>query len=149
MLNKKFLLVYLLSFVSEGLLANKIDAEFVDRFGVPEVNVCKTKFDDKVNYSACLDTVHTSKVRELEIWQKNIVFKLQEVAEINGRRDAITLFKSTSKEFEQFKNKNCKWQYLSMLPDASIAANMSKECHIYMTIQRTNELKQLSQFEFF
>lgn len=146
---KKLFLVACFTLTSQFSIAEETAVQNVGRFDIPEVLLCQTKFDDKVNYSACLDSVLVKKQRELSTWNKSMNFKLQEVAELNGRKDAITLFSSSQQEFERFKNKNCKWQYLTLLPDTHIAANMTKECEIYMTIQRTNELKHMSKFDFF
>jgi hypothetical protein len=143
---KKFLLLSVLIFINTTAQADTLNANDVSRFDIPEVKHCQSKFSDNVTYSTCLDSVLSTKKRELETWQTDMETKIREVT---GRRDALSLFEKSSEEFEQFKNKNCKWQYLTFLPDVESAVNMSKECQVYMTIQRINELKQLSKFDFY
>ena len=143
---KKFLLLSVLIFINTTAQADTLNTNDVSRFSIPEVKHCQSKFSDNVTYSTCLDSVLSTKKRELETWQTDMETKIREVT---GRRDALSLFEKSSEEFEQFKNKNCKWQYLTFLPDVESAVNMSKECQVYMTIQRINELKQLSKFDFY
>ena len=133
-----------------GIFSFTLSAEeLINRFNMQDIKVCKSKFGNKVAYSTCLDGVLSDKTRELKTWQKSINLKLQELTSFNGRRDTMVLFKKSSRAFEKFKENNCKWQYLSLLPDIYTAGNMSKECHIYMTIERIHELKQLNDFEFY
>lgn len=146
MFYKKFLLLSVLIFINTTAQADTLNANYVSRFDIPEVKNCQSKFSDNVTYSTCLDSVLSTKTRELETWQTDMETKIREVT---SRRDALSLFEKSSEEFEQFKNKNCKWQYLTFLPDVESAVNMSKECQVYMTIQRINELKQLSKFDFY
>lgn len=123
-------------------------AENIKIFDIKEILDCQTRFKDRVDYSRCLDRVISSYDRKLVSWQKNIEFKLKEVAAINGRRDAIIIFQVSNEEFEAYKKKNCNWQYLAMLPDVSSAAIINKECNIAMTAQRIEDLKEISAFEF-
>lgn len=145
MFNKNFLLLFCIGIFSINLSAD----ELVNRFNIQDTKICKSKFGNKVAYSTCLDSVLSDKIRELNTWQKSINLKLQEIASFNGRRDTMVLFKKSSRMFEKFKESNCKWQYLSLLPDIYAAGNMSKECHIFMTVKRIHELKQLNDFEFY
>ena len=145
MFNKNFLLLFCLVFFSSQLSADELD----NRFNIQDIKRCKSKFGSEVAYSTCLDSVLSDKIRELKTWHKSIDLKLQEISSYNGRRDAMVLFKKSSQTFDKFKENNCKWQYLSLLPDIYAAGNMSKECHIYMTIQRINELRQLNDFDFY
>ena len=123
-------------------------AENIKIFDIKEILDCQSRFKDRVDYSRCLDRVLTSYERDLVSWQNNIKFKLQEVAETNGRRDAILVFGSANNEFESYKKKNCNWQYLAMLPDVSSASIINKECKIAMTAQRIEDLKEINAFEF-
>lgn len=143
---KKFLLISVLIFINTIAQADTLNAGYMSRFDIPEVKDCQSKFSDNVTYSTCLDSLLSTKTRELETWQTDMQTKLKEVT---SRLDVLPLFEKSNKEFEQFKNKNCKWQYLTFLPDVESAVNMSKECQVYMTIQRINELKQLSKFDFY
>ncbi|GHB76427.1 hypothetical protein GCM10008107_27420 [Psychrosphaera saromensis] len=146
MFYKKFLLLCFLIFINTTAQADSLNVNNVSRFDIAEVKHCQSKFSDNVTYSTCLDSVLTTKKRELETWQTDMETKLKKVT---SRTDALSLFAASSQEFEQFKNKNCKWQYLTFLPDVESAVNMSKECQVYMTIQRINELKQLSKYDFY
>lgn len=145
MFYKNFLLLFCLLPLTFNLSADEV----AGRFNIKEVKNCKSRFENKVSYSTCLDSALSEKVRVLNTWKESLNLKLKEVTSYNGRRDAIVLLKKSNQAFEKFKENNCKWQYLSLLPDINDAANMSKECHIYMTIQRINELKQLNEFKFY
>lgn len=123
-------------------------AENIKIFDIKEILDCQARFKDRVDYSRCLDRVISSYDRTLVSWQNNIKFKLQEVAETNGRRDAIIIFQVSGEEFQSYKKKNCNWQYLAMLPDVSSASIVNKECTIAMTAQRIEDLKEISAFEF-
>lgn len=123
-------------------------AENIKIFDIKEILDCQSRFKDRVDYSRCLDRVLTNYERTLGTWETNMKFKLQEVAETNGRRDAIIIFQVSSEEFESYKKKNCNWQYLAMLPDVSSASIINKECKIAMTAQRIEDLKEISAFEF-
>ena len=125
-----------------------VAAENIKIFNIKEILDCQTRFKDRVDYSRCLDRVITSFDRTLVTWQNDIKFKLQEVAAINGRRDAIIIFEVSNEEFDSYKKKNCNWQYLAMLPDVSSASIINKECQIAMTAQRIEDLKEISAFEF-
>ena len=123
-------------------------ADNVKIFEIQQILDCQARFKDRVDYSRCLDRVLTNFDRTLVSWQNDIKFKLQEVAENNGRRDAINIFEVSNKEFQSYKKKNCNWQYLAMLPDVSSASIINKECRIAMTAQRIEDLKEISAFEF-
>lgn len=128
--------------------SNSMAAANVKVFEIAEILDCQARFKDRVDYSRCLDRVLTGFERTLVTWQNDVKFKLQEVAELNGRRDAIIIFQVSNEEFESYKKKNCNWQYLAMLPDVSSASIINKECKIAMTSQRVEDLKEISAFEF-
>jgi hypothetical protein len=142
---KNYLFLFCLISLSPSVTAE----ESIGRFNIKEVKECKNKFGNTIAYSTCLDSVLSDKARKVKTWEKSINLKLQEAVSINGRRDAVVLFKKSSQSFKKFTEDNCKWQYLSLLPDINVAANMSKECHVFMTVQRIHELQQLNDFEFY
>lgn len=120
----------------------------VTLYEVPEILNCQERHKTVVTYSQCLDTVVKQYHRELTTWETNIELKLQSLASTAGRRDAITAFKRSVKEFKEFRKRDCAWQYLAMLPDVSSASIITKECDINMTIQRIGSLKEISAFDF-
>jgi hypothetical protein len=85
---KKFLLLSVLIFINTTAQADTLNANDVSRFDIPEVKHCQSKFSDNVTYSTCLDSVLSTKKRELETWQTDMETKIREVT---GRRDALSL----------------------------------------------------------
>ena len=127
-------------------VSNTANAEKL--FEIEKINQCQKRHSDRIDYSRCLDQVLSSFERDMQAWQKDIEFKLTEASKGTGRTDSVIVFKSSHKKFMDYRNKHCQWQYLAMLPDVASASIMTKECRILMTVQRINNLKEISAFDF-
>lgn len=138
-----FIFVSLFSFSALAAKGKSIDPN-----NIPQVNQCQTKFSDRIDYSRCLDSVLAKYERNMTTWQQDIDFKLKAAAEGTGRNDAEVIFNASTKSFFNYRDKHCQWQYLAMLPDVSSAVIIAKECKIQMTVERINNLMEISAFEF-
>ena len=115
---------------------------------IAEVQNCKARHKNRLDYSQCLDSVLLKLDRDIQTWENNVEFKLKELSNVSGRGDALIVFNKSSKQFHTYRQTNCRWQYLAKLPDVSSAAVMVKECKIDMAKERINNLVQLSELEF-
>ncbi len=92
--------------------------------------------------SQCLDIIIDKTDRELATWVNNQTFNLEELAIKTGRKSALSLFKRSQSDFMNYRENNCRWQYLAISPDIH-ASNAYKKCYILVSRDRINELKHI------
>lgn len=102
---------------------------------------CNDNRATSVEYLRCLDKKISTLDSDLILWRNNKVLQLEKAAENTGRTDTIRIFKKTQKSFETYRENNCKWQYLTLMPDTTAGAIIYKECMVAMTEERVNQLK--------
>ena len=129
-------------------MSTKTFADSTALYEVPEILDCQTRHDSVRSYSMCLDSVIKKYHRELLTWESNIEIKLNGTSAFNDKKEAVFVFKKSIKDFEDYRARNCNWQYLAALPKVGEAGIINKECNINMTITRINSLKEISAFEF-
>jgi len=128
--------------------SSSVMADNTDMYEVPEILDCQERHNAVKSYSMCLDSVIKKYERELKTWESNIEIKLTGTNAFNGKEEAMFVFKKSKKDFEDYRARNCNWQYLAALPDVDSAGIINKECNINMTLTRINSLKEISAFEF-
>lgn len=99
-------------------------------FQLAAETTCDRKSQQQIDYSRCLDAQLEQAERELQTWENNHLFKLQEMAEKTGRDDPLKVFKRSRSNFKQFRTDHCRWQYLALIPDSQAGASVYKECTI-------------------
>ncbi len=107
------------------------------------IESCKSKMADPVEYSRCLDGVIDVVERELQTWVNNQIFILEELAINTGRTSALNMFKRSQSNFIQYREDNCRWQYLALSP-SNESAPAYKKCYIRASLDRINELSLLN-----
>ena len=112
----------------------------------PATNIeqCEKLTEKNNELSFCLDKVKDLAERELKTWVNNQVFVLEDLIKTTGRGAALTVFKRSQKLFEEYREDNCRWQFLQLSP-SSTAGTIYKKCYIEMTQARTNELAKLNK----
>lgn len=108
------------------------------------IKTCQEKMKTIVDISRCLDGVKAHKERELQTWVNNQTFILENLAMNTGRRTALDLFKRSQKNFINYRENSCRWQYVAVVPDPS-AATVFKKCFITLTKYRIDELANLNK----
>lgn len=108
------------------------------------IELCKSKTDNSVDYSVCLDQVKEKAEKELMTWFNNQIFILEDEAKSTGRHAALKIFKRAQKNFEKYREDNCRWQYIAY-GTGNKALPVYKECYIQLTQQRSFELSQLGK----
>lgn len=108
------------------------------------IEACEKSSKKNIDLSACLDQVKSHAEKELKTWVNNQVFILEELSKVTGRSASLKIFKRSQSTFEEFREDNCRWQYLQIAP-ATGAASAYKKCYIKHTRQRSLELKSLSK----
>lgn len=103
------------------------------------VDECQDKMADIEDYAMCLDRIKNKTDRELQTWINNQTFELEELASSTGRRSSLDMFKRSQRNFIDYRENNCRWQYLASSPSDK-AASVYKLCHILMTKNRIQEL---------
>lgn len=107
------------------------------------VESCEAQNKSVTELSSCLDIVKEATDRELQTWINNQVFILEEFALNTGRRTALDMFKRSQRNFNTFRENNCRWQYLHLSPDVK-AAPAYKKCYILITKSRIEELSRIN-----
>lgn len=107
------------------------------------VENCESQHKSISALSSCLDIVKEATDRELQTWINNQVFILEEFALNTGRRTALDMFKRSQRNFNTFRENNCRWQYLHLSPDVK-AAPAYKKCYILITKSRIEELSRIN-----
>lgn len=107
------------------------------------VNECAANRDTSVAYLRCLDRQLSALDRDMTLWNNNKIFALEKIAKNTGRKDVLHLFKKAQKSFIKYREHNCRWQYLQLIPDTTAGAIRYKECMVEMAEVRVTELKQL------
>ena len=102
------------------------------------VTACEHKRSIKKS-SQCLDDVIDKVDRELQTWVNNQTFNLQDLALKTGRSSALSLFKSSQNSFIQFRENDCRWQYLAVFLNSN-ANLIYKKCYIMLSENRIYEL---------
>ncbi len=108
------------------------------------ISQCDDKNSERAEYSQCLDLVKIKIDRELETWENNQLFILEDIAKTTGRQSAYNMFKRAQKNFITYRDNNCKWQFLAQLP-SNDSAPAFKECYILTTKDRIKELSRLNK----
>lgn len=108
---------------------------------------CASSRESAVGYLRCLDRRIERLNNDITLWGNNKIFELEGVSKLTGRTDALSLFKKAQKSFHKYRENNCRWQYLLLLPDITAGAISYKECFIKMSETRVAELKQLGKKE--
>ncbi|QOL24766.1 DUF1311 domain-containing protein [Thalassotalea sp. LPB0316] len=132
---KTFILLSFIAGTSLALPAHAKTARTIEQ--------CEQKFTDNLAFSQCLDTVKTLAERELTAWVNNKTFELEDLVSVTGRSGALNMFKKAQKNFETYRENNCKFYYLEISPGTG-AASAYKKCYIKMTKARIAELDELS-----
>lgn len=104
-----------------------------------EISDCSNKVEDIEGYSMCLDRIKDATDRELQTWINNQTFELEELAASTGRRSPLNMFNRSQRNFIEYRENNCRWQYLANSPSAK-AASTYKMCYILMSKNRIKEL---------
>ena len=107
------------------------------------IDYCENNSQTAEQLSICLDQVRDLALKELTTWQNNQVFILTEIEQKTGRGAALRMFQRAKKDFEKFRENNCRWQYLQISP-AKGAATAYKKCYIRLTQAHINELVMLN-----
>ncbi|MGB1262151.1 MAG: lysozyme inhibitor LprI family protein [Cognaticolwellia sp.] len=94
--------------------------------------------------SRCLGGIKEKKNRELQTWINNQTYILEDLARSSGRRTVLDMFERAQRNFIDYRENNCRWQYLAVSPDAS-AAVAFKKCYITLTQYRIDELAKLGE----
>lgn len=115
-----------------------------DRVTLTQASIasCQLNVFSNIEISRCLDGVKDKKDRELQTWINNQIFILEELSTQKGRRTSLDMFKRSQRNFINYRENNCRWQYLMVAPDAS-AAIAYKKCYITLTQYRIEELSNL------
>ncbi|MBL4910005.1 MAG: DUF1311 domain-containing protein [Alteromonadaceae bacterium] len=103
-----------------------------------------TKQKSVAKASQCLDTIIEKTDRELQTWVNNQTFNLEELAIKTGRKSALSLFKRSQSDFMNYRENNCRWQYLAISPDIH-AGNAYKKCYILVSRDRIKELSHVAK----
>ena len=140
----KYALLLLMLIIS--VMPNKLHANFF--YTSKDIIACQQKHKNPMDYTLCLDAAYVRVERELMTWETNLEIKVSELKEGPSVGSALQLYKASNKRFTQFKKATCQWQYLAMLPDVTSAIRISKECEIYMTMDRIEKLKELNDMNF-
>ncbi len=123
-----------LSIATLGLLLLSTEA-----LAAKSIDDCTAKMPNIEEYSMCLDRVKDVTDRELQTWINNQTFELEELATKTGRHSPLDMFKRSQRNFLDYRENNCRWQYLASSP-SSKAASIYKMCHILMSKNRIKEL---------
>lgn len=107
------------------------------------IELCEKQQTSNIDYSRCLDGVKEAADRELQTWINNQVFILEELAMKTGRKSPLKMFKRSQSNFIQFRENNCRWQYLALSPGTG-AGPAYKRCYIKTTKNRIDELNELN-----
>jgi uncharacterized protein YecT (DUF1311 family) len=94
--------------------------------------------------SQCLDIVVDAIDRKLQTWVNNQTFILEEFAIKNGRNSALTLFKRSQSTFIQYREDNCRWQYLAV-SNTQHASLAYKKCYVMLSKNRIKELQHVQK----
>ena len=105
---------------------------------------CEAKMTTPVDVSRCLDGIKVKKDRELQTWVNNQTFILEGLSRNSGRSAVLDMFKRSQRNFIDYRENNCRWQYLVISPDAN-AAIAFKKCYITITQYRIDELTKLGE----
>lgn len=130
MINKYFLFANIILGLS--LTSNAANA-------TKSLSDCADKVEDIEGYSMCLDRVKDATDSELQIWINNQTFELEELAASTGRRSPLDMFNRSQRNFIEYRENNCRWQYLANSP-SSEAASIYKMCYIFLSKNRIKEL---------
>ncbi|MFT4926782.1 MAG: hypothetical protein ACI8WB_002881 [Phenylobacterium sp.] len=114
-------------------------------FAADGVKQCASSRDTAIDYLRCLDRKMNALESDLTLWGNSHIFALEAKSKVTGRRDTMHVFKKAQKSFVKYREHNCRWQYLSMIPDTSAGAIRYKECMIDMSQTRVESLKRLSK----
>lgn len=107
------------------------------------IEQCEQKSKHIEQLSACLDGIKNQADKELKTWTNNQVFVLKELMKSTGRSSALDIFRRSQRNFEQYRENNCRWQYLQISP-ASGASVAYKKCYIRLTKAKSQELANLN-----
>ncbi len=107
------------------------------------VKSCSNQYSGS-ELSACLDNVRSRTEKELVIWVNNQTFVLDTIKQETGKGAALKLFKRSMNRFNTYREDNCRWQYLTIVP-AKGADIAYKKCYIELTQTKINELSKLSR----
>lgn len=136
---KTFASLLLFILFTSPLLAASTPTRFVKT-----VKACESKHSEVKELSMCLDQVKESVDRELQTWINNQTFILEEFALKTGRKASLEMFNRSQRNFINYRENNCRWQYLHISPNI-LAAPAYKKCYINTTQYRINELSKINQ----
>ncbi|GHF93404.1 lysozyme inhibitor LprI family protein [Thalassotalea marina] len=126
-----------------GLVTYIIFVSATNAMNSKTVESCESQHKSITELSSCLDIVKEATDRELQTWINNQTFILEEFALNTGRRTALDMFKRSQRNFNTYRENNCRWQYLYLSPDVK-AAPAYKKCYILITKSRIDELSQIN-----
>lgn len=115
----------------------------VSLFPLHATAACERGKPSHTEYMQCLDQQLVQIKRELTSWENNHLFQLEEQAASTGRKDGLKLFNKARQSFELYTEQDCRWQFISKLPNDDAAGASYKECQLFHFKQRIELLKQV------
>lgn len=143
-LTSTFTLLLLAAFSSQGW-ANKKPAEISP---IKQLTQCQKRSKTPNDYSRCLDAAVIDVTRQVTTWENEVSYKLNDISQINGRKDSLVLLKQSKQTFNKHMEKFCRWQYLALLPEIVPAGNRFKECQIELYNSHIQQLKTFAAIEY-
>lgn len=104
---------------------------------------CEKTEKSPSDLSQCLDKVKRAVDLELQTWINNQTFILEDIASTTGRTSALVMFQRSQRNFIEFRENNCRWQYLAISPGTG-AAPAYKKCYILLSQSRIKELSNIN-----
>ncbi|TMM43286.1 lysozyme inhibitor LprI family protein [Colwellia ponticola] len=102
------------------------------------IEECQTQVPEQSSSAAmsrCLDSVIAFVDRELQTWINLHSFNLEEKALIHGPNAALKIFKRSQSSFITYRENDCRWQYLAILPNTG-ADLAYKTCYVLLSKSR-------------
>ena len=103
---------------------------------------CDNEKTTNLSYLRCLDSKIVLEKRTVEMWTNKILIDLEKKQNETGNLQLLRVFKRAEQEFDKYVEDNCRWRYLSRLPDTIAAAIAFKRCEVY-SVQKQIEILQL------
>jgi len=115
----------------------------VNTCAAKKIQDCEQSEQSRIAHSQCLDRKIDAIDRELQTWINNQTFVLEELAQTTGRHSSLEMFRRSQRNFTTYRENNCRWQYLYVLPNVD-AAPAYKKCYILLSRNRIKELSQIN-----
>lgn len=102
------------------------------------------KLENTMLQAPCLSKIKTKVEKELTLWHNNHIFNLTDLEKSTGRSDLLIVFKRSMKDFVDYRESHCRWQYLNT-PSTEQALITYQHCFIQLTQQRVDLLTYLDK----